>query len=825
VSESAPSRYRTLLGLSRAALFWERLWPRLCPLAMVIGVFVAVALLDVLPILPAWAHVMALLAFAGAVAGALWYAVPGFRPISAIAARRRLETDNGLAHRPLAALEDRLAIGLDDPGAESLWTTHRKRMAEQVGTLSVRPPAPGMAKLDPWGVRAAVVLLLVIGLAAGGGEAETRVERALTPGLGGSAGQAASVEIWLTPPEYTSVPPLFLKAGTPVTAPSGIVEVPAGSALLARVAGVDEAPVLISGQTETGFDAIDDTAKARVYRAETQVLDGDSLRVTAAGRDLATWPLRVTPDAPPEIAFSAPPDATQQGFLTIAYEAADDYGVSRVTAVITPAETDSDASTSAEIRLDLPLPALDARSLAAASSHDLTDHALAGRPVMIKLEAEDAGDNMALGEAVSMVLPERTFSHPVAKKIIAERKRLEGRTSEIRWDVARELGRIAARPEHFGHEPVVSLALSIAKARLIRDRAPSAVPSVRTLLWETALRLEEGTVPLAERQMRNARQQLWEALRGNASLAEIERLMNELQRALDKYLAAVAAELARRGQSFMPTDPLAKTLRSQDLRDLIEMARQLARGGSREGAKQMLAELQRMLEAMRSGMRLKSQGKDLMEAQRLMHELRELAERQQGLLDQTFERMRGRETAGPGQQKGSSQKDGENNQNGGGQGAGDQEALRRALGELIKGIDSFAGAIPKPMTGADRAMRGASKALGSDRLKNALGLQTRAVEHLNQAIEGAKSLMAKRLGGSPGMFSGDPDEFGDEDGDIFGRKPGDGSRGFGVGQVEIPDRMELRRAQEILQELRRRAGERERPPPELRYIDRLLQQF
>lgn len=75
------------------------------------------------------------------------------------------------------------------------------------------------------------------------------------------------------------------------------------------------------------------------------------------------------------------------------------------------------------------------------------------------------------------------------------------------------------------------------------------------------------------------------------------------------------------------------------------------------------------------------------------------------------------------------------------------------------------------------------------------------------------------------MFSGDPDEFGDEDGDIFGRKPGDGTRGFGVGQVEIPDRMELRRAQEILEELRRRAGERDRPSRELQYIDRLLNQF
>lgn len=828
--ESAPQRYKTLLGLSRAALFWERLWPRLCPLAMVIGVFVAIALLDVLPLLPGWAHLAALLLFAAALGGALWYAVPGFRSISEIAARRRLEKDSGLEHRPLTALEDRLAIGSSDPDAQSLWIAHQRRMAEEIRTLSVRPPSPGMARLDPWGMRAAVILLLVIGLAAGGGEAETRMERALTPGLDANGDNKVSVEIWITPPEYTGEPPLFLEGGnpssTPAPTPDGVVGIAAGSTLLARVAGVSEAPVLLAGTTKTKFEVMGDTPTSRVYSAETRVEGGEKLAVATDDRDLAAWPIRIIPDKPPEVAFSEPPTATQQGFLTFAYEAADDYGISRVTALITPAAASSDPTEmpdGIEIRQDLPLPALNAKSLATSSTHDLTAHALAGQPVSIRLEAEDKGGNVGHGAPVEMLLPERTFSHPVAKRIVAERKRLTDRTTETRRDVAHTLDGIAARPEHYGHDFIVSLALSVAKARLLEDRRPDAVPSVQNLLWETALRLEDGTVPIAERQLRKARQQLWEALRDDSSLAEIERLMNDLQEALDKYLAAVAAQLARRGESFVPMDPSATTLRSQDLRDLIEMAREMARGGSRDGARQMLAELQRMLEAMRSGMRFKGQDKDLMEAQRLMRGLRDLADRQQGLLDQTFEHMREQQEAGarPGQ-KGAKPGPG---QPAAGRGAEQQESLRRDLGELIKGIDSFAGGIPKPMTGADRAMRGAGQALGSDRLQDALGLQTRAVEQLNQAIEGAKGLMAQRLGGSPGMFSGEPDEFGEEGGDLFGRSPGNGTRGFGVGHVEIPDRMELRRAQEILQELRRRAGDRDRPTQELRYIDRLLDQF
>ena len=37
--------------------------------------------------------------------------------------------------------------------------------------------------------------------------------------------------------------------------------------------------------------------------------------------------------------------------------------------------------------------------------------------------------------------------------------------------------------------------------------------------------------------------------------------------------------------------------------------------------------------------------------------------------------------------------------------------------------------------------------------------------------------------------------------------------------------MEMRRAREILEELRKRSGERQRPPLERDYIDRLLKQF
>ena len=48
---------------------------------------------------------------------------------------------------------------------------------------------------------------------------------------------------------------------------------------------------------------------------------------------------------------------------------------------------------------------------------------------------------------------------------------------------------------------------------------------------------------------------------------------------------------------------------------------------------------------------------------------------------------------------------------------------------------------------------------------------------------------------------------------------------YDQGDVKIPDQNTLQKAREILDELRRRAGERFRPEIELDYIDRLVEEI
>ena len=58
-------------ALARAALWWEALWPAAWPALAVSGLFKIFALTGTPALLPAWAHVAVLLAFAGALGWAV----------------------------------------------------------------------------------------------------------------------------------------------------------------------------------------------------------------------------------------------------------------------------------------------------------------------------------------------------------------------------------------------------------------------------------------------------------------------------------------------------------------------------------------------------------------------------------------------------------------------------------------------------------------------------------------------------------------------------------------------------------------------------------
>ena len=829
MSEATTTRRRLAarLHLARAALLWERVWPAAAPALCIAGVFCVAALFDLLPLLPGPAHAAALglfaLAFVAAVGLGARAALTGTRPDRA-AARRRIELASGLAHRPLAALIDRPSGPLDGEAA-TLWAAHQRRMASLVRRLRVGWPAAGLSRYDPWGVRSVIVILLLLGAIDAGADWRDRTERALRPQLGGgSAAAATSFDAWLTPPEYTGLAPQFLRAGDAAS-----VKVPTGSVLLAQVHGSGDVPRLQIDRETHDFTAID----KQNFRLQAPLTAGHLLTLSQGGTTLGRWPIEIIPDNAPIIGFARPPSPTARQALRLDYKATDDYGVERVAATIRRDGGNTDET----IELELPLPGVHLKEAIATSYHDLTPHPWAGLPVEIKLVATDALNQKGESAPIRMTLPERAFHNPVAREIVDQRKEL-AKDPNSAEAVAEILGDLNTRPVLYRDDAAVFLALRVAQDQLRRDRGKQSIAAVQQLLWDTALRIEDGNMSVAERDLRRLQQQLQDALAKGAPDAEIERLMNELRTALDRYLQALAQEQQRNpNQQATPIDP-SRVISGRDLQRMLDRARELARSGARDEARQLLSQLQDMMENLRTARPGQTQQGG--QAQQMMRGLQQLMQRQQQLLDQSFRAQRqrgqpdrdaqsGQQPGQPGQQPGDNQAD-SGEAGGMDDAAGAQESLRHQLGDVMRQLGEGLGDIPEPFGRAERAMRDAAGALQQNRPGSAIAPQTEALDQLQQAARDFARQLQQRLGDNLGEPNGDENGLNNGIGperterDPFGR-PTSNNGTYDLGFVKIPDENILQKSRRILDELRRRAGERSRPPIELDYIDRLLKRF
>ncbi len=126
-----------------------------------------------------------------------------------------------------------------------------------------------------------------------------------------------------------------------------------------------------------------------------------------------------------------------------------------------------------------------------------------------------------------------------------------------------------------------------------------------------------------------------------------------------------------------------------------------------------------------------------------------------------------------------------------GDAAGQQEALRRMLGEMMRRLGEGAGNIPEPFGRAERSMRDASGALGRGRPGEAIGPQTDALDQLQQAARDLAQQLQNQLGsgwGKPDGEVGATDRAGREriERDPLGR-PVSNNGTYDRGDVKIPD--------------------------------------
>lgn len=856
------SRLARRTRLARLALWWEAAWPALWPPLGVIGTFLIVALSGLPLHLPAALHGLLLLAFAAMLGWVGWRAARKLGLPGVAAAERRLERDSGLTHRPIATLGDR-PTG-NDPVALALWEAHRRRAADRLAALHVSAPKPGLARRDRRALRGGLVVALVAALVVAGPEAPERIRRALVPQVTAAAlptTPSVRLEAWITPPAYTGAAPVFLDAT------GGAVTVPTGSRLQVAVSGgAGGVPDLVLDGTATPFRTLDRAS----FAAETVLDAGARLAVRRDGSDIAQWTLTVRADAPPTAAWDQPPARAQRGLaIRLPWRAEDDWGLAALHVELR-LKLRPDAE---PVVLELPLPGGSPRSARGAGQPDLSAHPWAGLEVEARLVARDHAGQEGRSEGAFLELPERSFTHPVSQLLIALRKALSVDPSG-REPARQELDRIANAPEAFEHDTGTYLALRSARHRLLRDRRPGAIAEVQETLWDIAVALEEGRTDRTARALAAAREALREALeearrnpesRTDEQRAELQRRIEELREAIRRHLEALAERLQRENAEALPYDPQQRLMDQRELDRRTRRMEDAARQGRTEDAQRELAELEEMLRALEEGRNMRAEDRQRQQqrqrGQQQMGAVQDMVQRQAQMLDRGHQRAEqaDRDRAQqrrqqpqsfswpprppqpqpqpPQQAQPNQQQQAESQQD-----ARVQRALRRALGELMQQFGDLTGDVPQQLGEADRAMRDSAEALRDGR--DARDAQQRAIRALTEGGRQMAQQMQRQFGQSQ---PGEGEEDGEGEGMAGGEQGGEGQdqaqeQGPGrdplgrrtreqpggqdnASDTRVPDEAELLKTRRIQEELRRRGAERERPPAELDYIDRLLRQF
>jgi uncharacterized protein (TIGR02302 family) len=836
----AIARLQLTQALQRAqyAIAWERFWPHLARVFTVAGLFLVVSWVGLWLALPFLARAIGLALFVILALGAL-FPLLRFRWPSRQEGLSRLDRGTGIRHRPATALTD--TLGTQDPVALALWQAQRERTLASIKRIRAGLPSPRLAIHDPWALRALIAVMMVAAYVAAGDERVMRVAAAFDWN-GVLAPANVRVDAWVTPPLYTGKPPIILSAANKeaVLPAAGPLPVPAGSTLIVRSSGGTLDVVAGGGVTEVV--PAEQAPKGTNERHFTIAGDG-TLHVRAPSGQ-PQWKFSATPDRIPTIALAKDPERQARGSLQMSYKVEDDYGVTEAHALFA-ARRPAAPKDGAEPRplfeppqFPLVLPNARTRNGVGQTVKDLSEDPYAGADVTLTLTAKDEAGNEGRSEPFNLRLPERLFTKPLARALI-EQRRILALDANQNGQVYDALDALMIAPDLFMPETGQYLGLYSVARQLEAARTDDAMREVVASLWALAVTIEDGNITDVDKALRAAQEALKQALENGASDEEIKKLTQDLRAALDNFMRQLAEQLRNNPQQLArPLDPNSRVMRQQDLNNMIERMERLSRSGDKDGAKQLLEQLQQMLENLQMAQPGQSGEGDMEQA---LNELGDMIRKQQQLRDKTFKQgqdSRRDRAHGKGDQNlGDLQQDQQ----------GLRDRLKKLQDQLAKrgmgqhgekgqpGQQGQPGQDGDPQAGdgedglgeADNAMGDAGGKLGEGNADGAVDSQGKALDALRK---GAQSL-------AEAMQQGDGDGQGDGPGNRAGRQQSGGNQSDPLGRplhgrefgddltVKIPGEIDVQRVRRILEELRRRLADPQRPQIELDYIERLLKDY
>ena len=515
--------------------------------------------------------------------------------------------------------------------------------------------------------------------------------------------------------------------------------------------------------------------------------------------------------------------------MSLTYKITDDYGAVKAISKFALTKAAPDARPLFEMPdLALSIPRKSTRDDVSKTNKDLTEHPLAGEAFSITLHAEDGAGQKAASGSKAFALPEYYFANPLSRAL-QEDRRLLARNANDKPRVLDYLDALMIRPDDTIRNASHYLGIKTARARLAAARTDDQLRDVVAYLWEIAKQIDKSALSDAQRRLKQAQDKLAEALENGASDKEIEKLMQELRLAMNEYMKQLAEDAEKNPQSAQENKD-SQELRTSDLEKMLDKLEDLAKQGAKDQAKQLLSQLNEMMNNLQARKGKKGgEGQSQMEGK--LNELGKMLRDQQKLMDETYQKGRERSEQGDGgQQQGGEQGQGQDGKNGQGKKPGDgngtgdlarrQNDLGRRLNEMMEGLEGLGLDPGQEMNDAGKSMGRAGKKLGEGNAGEATGDQADALDSLRK---GAESLMdqMKQAMGEQGGGQQPGGKRGPNDRDPLGRPRA--TEGPDMGQsTKVPDEIDVQRAREILEAIRKRLGDALSPQAEKSYLERLL---
>ncbi len=300
---------------------------------------------------------------------------------------------------------------------------------------------------------------------------------------------------------------------------------------------------------------------------------------------------------------------------------------------------------------------------------------------------------------------------------------------------------------------------------------------------------------------------------------------------MNEYMKQLAQEAEKNPQTSQ-NDKNSQELRSSDIEKMLDKLEDLAKQGAKDQAKQLLSQLNDLMNNLQARKGGKG-GKGQSEMEGKLNELGKMLRDQKKLLDETYKKGRERGDQGDGgEQQGGQQGQGKEGEQGQGQGqqpgegngtgelARRQNDLGKQLNDMVEGLKGLGLDPGQELSDAGKAMGRAGKKLGEGNANEATGDQSDALDSLRK---GAQSMMdqMKQAMGEQGGGQEKGGKRGPNDRDPLGRPRA--TEGPDMGQsTKVPDEIDVQRAREILDAIRKRLGNALSPEEEKSYLERLL---